>query len=207
MKKILLIVLSLLPLVLMAENMTDRSWHRHEIRIGYGDPLFETMVWHESSANFSLERTYNYRYSGHIFGEYHYRPNAWFSYGGQIDYQQVWWTVGSNQIYDKIVEKECNFFDISIMPTYRFTFFWTDWVNLYCGGGFGLFINGGSEKDYLERQVTFAPVFDLRLLGISIGRDMFFGTFDFGGMFAFRGASEIYMVGSRMMSASFGVRF
>ena len=55
--------------------------------------------------------------------------------------------------------------------------------------------------------MAFAPVFDFRLLGVSVGKGIFFGTFDFGGMFALRGSNEIYMVGSRLMSASFGVRF
>lgn len=207
MKKILLIVLSLLPLTLMAEDMIERSWHPHEIRIGYGDPMFETMVWHNSPTYFTLEKTLNYRYSGHIFAEYHYRPNAWFSYGGQIDYQQVWWTRESLDSEGEFEYTPCNFYDISVMPTIRFTFFWSEWVNLYCGMGAGLLINGGTEKDYKGHQVAFAPVLDLRLLGLSIGKDMFFGTVDFGGMISLLNGNAIYMVGSRVFSASLGVRF
>lgn len=207
MRKLLLILLAFVPLSLSAEDMIERSWRPHEIHIGYGDPMFETMVWHNSPTYFTLEKTLNYRYSGHIFGEYHYRPNAWFSYGGQVDYQQVWWTRESLDSEGEFEYTPCNFYDISVMPTIRFTFFWSEWVNLYCGMGAGLLINGGTEKDYKGHQVAFAPVLDLRLLGLSIGKDMFFGTVDFGGMISLLNANAIYMVGSRVFSASLGVRF
>lgn len=206
MRRFFLILLTFLPLSLLAEDMTDRSWSPHEIRIGYGDPMFETMVWHNSPTYFTLEKTYDYHFTGHVFAEYHYRPNAWFSYGGQVDYQQVWWTkeevVGGDFEYSKR-----NFFDISVIPTIRFTFFWSEWVNLYSGMGFGMLINGGTDKNYMGHRVAFAPVLDFRLLGVSVGKGMFFGTVDFGGMFSFTDANTIYMVGSRIFSASIGVRF
>ena len=190
----------------MAEDMTDRSWSPHEIRIGYGDPMFETMVWHNSPTHYTLEQTTDYRFSGHIFAEYHNRPNAWFSYGGQVDYQQVWWT-REIPLPDTHQNTECYFFDLSVMPTIGFTFFWSEWVNLYCGMGTGLLINGGTEKDYLGHQVAFAPVVDLRFLGVSVGKGMFFGTVDIGGMFSLLNANTVYMVGSRIFTASFGIRF
>ena len=207
MRKLLLILFALFPLTLFAEDMIDRSWRPHEVRIGYGDPMFETMVWHDSPTYFTLEKTMLYKFTGHIFAEYHHRPNAWFSYGGQIDYQQVWWTkewLNSEGMFEYM---PCNFVDISVMPTIRFTFFWSEWVNLYCGMGAGLLINGGTEKDYKGRQVAFAPVVDLRLLGLSVGKGMFFGTVDLGGMFSLHNINAIYMLGSRIFSASFGVRF
>ena len=206
MRKLLLILTTLLPLTLMAEEMADRSWRLHEIRIGYGDPMFETMVWHTSPTYFTLEKTMNYKFTGHIFAEYHYRPNAWFSYGGQIDYQQVFW-MKEDLVNGDYKYTNHNFFDISVMPTIRFTFFWSEYVNLYCGMGAGLLINGGTDKDYQGHQVAFAPVTDLRLLGVSVGKEMFFGTFDIGGMFSLTNTNTIYMVGSRIFSASIGLRF
>lgn len=206
MRKKLLICLLFLPLTLLAEDMVNRSWRKHEIRAGWGDMMFETMVWHNSPTYFTLEKTMNYRFTGHIFAEYHYRPNAWFSYGGQIDYQQVLWT-REMPLPDSHEYTECNFFDISLMPTVRFTFFWSEWVNLYCGMGAGLLINGGTETNFLGQQVAFAPVVDLRLLGISVGNETVFGTLDFGGMFSLLNTNTIYMVGSRIFTASIGVRF
>ena len=206
MRKLLLILLTLLPLTLMAEDMTERIWSPHEIRIGYGDPMFETMVWHNSPTYFTLEKTMDYKFTGHIFAEYHYRPNAWFSYGGQIDYQQVFWK--KEDLVDGSYEySNHNFFDISVMPTVRFTFFWSEYVNLYCGMGAGLLINGGTDKDFLGHQVAFAPVADLRILGLSVGKGMFFGTVDLGGMFSLLNTNTIYMIGSRIFTASVGVRF
>lgn len=206
MKKVFLVLLLLVPVCMLAEDTIDRLFRPHELRIGYGDPLYETMVWHESPTYFTLEKTINYRYTGHIFAEYQYRQNQWFSYGGKLDYQQVFWEKelpGDDQyIYSK-----CNFVDVSLIPTVRFTFFWSEWVNLYCGLGVGMLINGGTEKDYKGRKVAVAPVIDLSLLGVSVGKGMFFGTFEIGGLISHVSKEEIYMVGSRMMAASFGIRF
>ena len=206
MKKLLLVLFCILPLALMAETQTDRMWRPHEIRIGYGDPMFETMVWHQSPTYFTLETTYGYHFTGHILAEYHYRHNEWFSYGGQIDYQQVWWTK-EEPGDDEFVYSDANFFDISLMPTIRFTFFWTEWVNLYCGFGAGMLINGGTEKDYRGRKVALAPVLDFSLLGISVGKDVFFGTLELGGMISLIDSNSIYMLGSRIFTATVGVRF
>ena len=207
MKKLLLTLILFLPLTLQAEDMTSRLWHKHEIRVGYGDCMYETMVWHNSPTYFTLEQTYDYQYTGHIFGEYHHRPNAWFSYGGQVDYQQVFWIrqeLNEGGEFDFI---DCNFVDVSLIPTIRFTFYWSDWVNLYCGLGAGLLINGGTERDYKGRLIACAPVLDLSLLGVSVGRDIVFGTFEIGGLFSLSDANTIYMIGSRIFSASIGVRF
>ncbi len=205
MKKLLLILSLIAPLTLMAEDRANREWRSHEIRVGYGDPLYETMVWHDSPTYFTLEQTFDYHYTGHIFAEYHYRQNDWFSYGGMIDYQQVWWMHEMPGDNEPIFSTRY-FFDISLMPTIRFTFFWHEWVNLYCGLGAGMLINSGSETDYRGRTTAVAPVLNLSLLGLSIGRDMFFGTFELGGMFSLTNGKEIYMVGSRLFSVSIGVR-
>lgn len=206
MRKLLFIVLSFLTVAVSAEDATNRIWRPHEVRVGWGDPMFETMVWHNSPTYFTLENTYNYRYTGHIFAEYHYRQNSWFSYGGQVDYQQVFWT--REMLKDgEFVYLPCHFYDISLMPTIRFTYFSSEWVNLFSGLGAGLLINGGTEKDFMGRKVALAPVVDLSILGMSIGRDMFFGTVEIGGMISLMNTNTIYMVGSRIVSASFGVRF
>ena len=100
MRKLLLILLTLMPLTLMAEDMSERIWSPHEIRIGYGDPMFETMVWHNSPTYFTLEKTMDYKFTGHVFAEYHYRPNAWCPYPSAIIREPSGKTMRSNWVRD-----------------------------------------------------------------------------------------------------------
>lgn len=207
-KHLLFIVLLCLPLLARAEYMEDRLWHPNEIRVGYGDPLFETMVWHDSPRLDYGEETHNYRFSGHIVAEYQHRCNTWFGYGLQFDYQQVWWDHWTRPDGKTVViEKDRSFYDISLIPTIRFTFLHTEWVNMYCGLGAGLLINGGTEKDMYGRQVACAPVINFNWLGISVGRDMFFGALELGSMVSLTNSNNIYMLGSRLLTATVGVRF
>lgn len=191
----------------MAEPTMNRSLRPNEIRLGYGDPFFETMAWHPSPNLDYGEQNRNYRYTGHIFLEYQYRFNYWFSFGAQVDYQQVLWDKWTYKGTDVIKEPDHTFYDISVLPTMRFTYLHNYWVNLYSGLGVGLLINGGTEKDFHGRNVALAPVVNFSVIGISIGHDILFGTFELGGMFSLVNANEIYMVNSRIISASIGARF
>ena len=194
-------------LSLMAEPTMNRRLRPHEIRLGYGDPFFETMAWHASPMLDYGEQTHNYRYTGHIFLEYQYRVNYWFSFGVQADYQQVFWDKWTYTPTEVQIESDRYFYDISVFPTMRFTYLHTYWVNLYSGLGAGILVNAGTEKDMRGRTVAVAPVVDISLIGLSVGHDMLFGTLEFGGMFSLLNMNEIYMVDSRIISASIGVRF
>lgn len=44
---ILLLLCSMIPLIANAETKETRSAQKHEVRIGYGDPMFETMRWRD----------------------------------------------------------------------------------------------------------------------------------------------------------------
>ena len=60
----------------------------NELRIGWGDMMFETLIWHEktllpgTNGDIYLK---NYRYTQHWFAEYLYRGNFWFGVGGMVD--------------------------------------------------------------------------------------------------------------------------
>ena len=68
---ILLFVCSMLPLVARAETKETRSALKHEVRIGYGDPMYETMRWKDEPTKLGvpMNARQHYRYTGHIYGE------------------------------------------------------------------------------------------------------------------------------------------
>ena len=65
---ILLLVGSMIPLVCQAETKETRSAQKHELRIGYGDPMFETMRWRDEPNKLVVPMNVrqNYRYTGHM---------------------------------------------------------------------------------------------------------------------------------------------
>lgn len=213
---------ALLPILLMAlclsaESRIDRSWNRHEVRLGWGDQLFEMLAWREEAAkavgHLPEEKTFrydeNFRYTQHIFAEYQYRFNSWFGFGGMIDGSSVYWDrVTRNGLGGALeTEKNRNFFNLVIMPTVRFTYFWHEYVNIYSGLGFGMNINGGTEKDMYGHRVVCAPVLDLRLLGIGVNYQRYFINIDFGGTYSLLDTNTIFMANSRIITASIGARF
>lgn len=194
---ILLLLLLLFPSAAHALTKEQRIVLPHEIRLGWGDMLFETAMWNQTStAN-------NHRYTGHIFTEYQYHIKDWLSVGAQIDYEQVLWNTptatpdNSEQQY---------FFNLSLLPTVRFTYFFHEYVNLYSALSVGLNINSGTQTDYKGRQTAYAPAFALTLLGVSVGKDHWFGAIEIGALNALNDKQEIYMLGSRLFTISVGYR-
>lgn len=166
----------------------------HEVRIGWGDMLFETAVWHNN------RQATDYRYTGHIFAEYQYRLRHWLSVGMQTDYEQVLWTAPSDNTAH-------TFYNVGLLPTVRFTYFFSEYVNLYSALLFGLNINGGSETDMYGRKVDCSPAFGFTALGVSVGNNHWFGAAEIGGLNALMSKDEIYMIGSRLFTVSVGYRF
>ena len=187
----------------------------HEIRIGWGDQLFETLVWYDQSHSTLYPESYigqyeeRYRYLQHWFVEYQYRFRYWFNVGGMIDYSGVVWDkVHRNGIGEEVSRDEnCNFHNIAIMLTTRFTYMHSKYVSLYSGLGVGLNINTGSELDYRGRKTALAPALNLTVLGMSVGNEKWFGAVEFGGLYSLMNIHEVYMTGSRMFTASIGHRF
>ena len=69
----------------------------HHLRVGWGDQLFETLMWrdlgHYSYLPEDYEAKYNekFRYTQHWFVEYLYRLNYRYSFGLLMDYSGVIW--------------------------------------------------------------------------------------------------------------------
>ena len=187
----------------------------HEVRIGWGDQLFETLVWYNQPHSTLYPESYigqyeeEYRYVQHWFAEYQYRVRYWFNVGAMVDYSGVVWDkVRRNGAGEEVSrDEDCNFHNIAIMFTTRFTYMHSKYVSLYSGLGLGLNINTGSELDYHHRKTALAPALNLTVLGMSVGNEKWFGAVEFGGLYSLLNMHEVYLAGSRMFTLSVGCRF
>ena len=75
-----------------AENKWAYLNMRHEVRVGWGDQLFESLMWHNPlyrvrTMPASYRQLYHedYHHDQHIWAEYQYRHKGWFSFGGMAD--------------------------------------------------------------------------------------------------------------------------
>lgn len=187
----------------------------HQLRIGWGDQMFETLVWYHQPHSTIYPESYieqyeeDFRYVQHWFAEYQYRVKYWFNVGAMVDYSGVLWDKvrrnGKGEELDR--EEDCSFHNIAIMLTMRFTYFHSKYVSLYSGLGAGLNINTGSELDYLDRHTAFAPALNITALGMNVGNNRWFGAVEFGGLYSLANINEVYMAGSRMFTVSVGYRF
>lgn len=186
----------------------------HEIRIGWGDQSFETLMWRNQGYPTMMPPTYlatyneHYRYTQHWFVEYLYNLNYWYSFGVQIDYSGVVWDeVTRNGIGKEIYrDKNNSFHNISIIPTIRFSYFHREYLSLYSSIGLGLNINAGTEYDYKLRKTALAPALHTSLLGMRMGKGRFYGIIEIGGLFSLVNSDEVYMLASRIFTTSFCVR-
>lgn len=191
------------------------KWH-NEFRIGWGDQLFESLMWHNptniiTTMPATWQKTYheNYRHNQHIWAEYQWRFNYWFSLGGMIDVSEVGWDDVVRNGTGAEISRTNNqyFYNAVIMPTIRFTYYHHPYVNLYSGLGVGIDINGGTEKNVKGQNTEVGYAINLTVIGVRASYNRFFCALDLGGMYALRGANYIYMASSRIMNFSLGVWF
>lgn len=189
---------------------------RHEVRIGWGDQMFESLIWHNPVYRVrtmpeSYRQLYheNYHHDQHIWAEYQYRTKGWFSFGGMADISFVHWddVIRNGRGEEISRDKGHYFYNFVIMPTIRFTYFHHPYVNLYSGLGAGMDINGGTEVDGKGRHTVVGFAVNLTLFGISANYERWFWTVDLGAMFAMQNANTIFMAGSRIINVGFGARF
>ena len=185
----------------------------HDLRIGVGDQLFETLMWRDRGHYQNMPEGYkrydeNFRYTQHCFAEYMYNFNYWYGLGLLVDYSGVIWDSVLRNGKGKELEREVNqsFHNIAIVPTVRFSYYRHEYVSLYSAIGAGLNINTGTELDYKGRKTAVAPALNITLLGVCAGKGRWYGALEVGGMLSFNSAEEVYMLGSRIMTASVGVR-
>ena len=217
-KRIFYILIMLI--CLSANAFAEDKWAylnmRHEVRIGWGDQLFESLMWHNPVYRVtSMPATYtqvyheNYHHDQHIWAEYQYRHKGWFSFGGMADISFVHWDDVTRNGHGEELSRDKGhyFYNLVIMPTIRFTYFHHPNVNLYSGLGFGMDINGGTEVNGLGQHTVIGAAVNFTVIGLSANYERWFWTVDFGGMYALRDANTIFMASSRIISVGFGARF
>jgi hypothetical protein len=187
----------------------------HGIHIGWGDQMFESLIWREEGHHIGLPEggeltsDENFRYTQHCFIEYMYSVNYWYSFGLLADYSGVIWDHVKRNHKGEELERLANrsFHNIALVPTIRFSYLHHDYVSLYSALGFGVNINTGTELDYKGRRTVASPVLNITLLGVRVGHGRWYGSVEVGGMTAFNSPDELYMLGSRIFTAAIGVRF
>ena len=185
----------------------------HDLRIGVGDQLFETLMWRDRGHYQNMPEWYeapydeNFRYTQHCFVEYMYNFNYCYSLGLLVDYSGVIWdrVVRNGKGEELSREVDRNFHNIAIVPTVRFSYYHHDYVSLYSALGVGLNINTGTEL-LRGRTTVVSPAVNITLLGMRVGKGRCYGVLEIGGMIALNNADEVYMLGARLFTASIGVR-
>ena len=185
----------------------------HDLRVGWGDQLYETMMWRDRGHYRDLPDSYeapydeNYRYTQHWFAEYLYNFNYCYALGVLVDYSGVIWDrVVRNGGGDELSrEVNRNYHNITFVPTVRFSYYHHDYVSLYSALGVGLNINTGTEL-ISGRNTMVAPAVNITLLGMRVGKGRCYGALEIGAMASLNNAYEVYMFGSRLFTASIGVR-
>lgn len=199
-----------------AENKWTHITQRNELRIGWGDQLFESLIWHNPTSIIttmpdSYQQVYkeNYSYNQHVWMEYQWRFTHWFSLGAMVDFSHVGWDeVTRNGKGAELNRKENQFFyNAVIMPTIRFTYFHHENVNFYSGLGVGLDINGGTETNALGNHTDVGAAINLTVFGISANYQRWFWTVDCGGLYALKNMNTIFLMSSRIVNVGMGVRF
>lgn len=199
-----------------AENKWTHITQRNELRIGWGDQLFESLIWHNPTSIIttmpdSYQQVYkeNYSYNQHVWMEYQWRFTHWFSLGAMVDFCHVGWDeVTRNGKGAELNRKEDQFFyNAVIMPTIRFTYFHHENVNFYSGLGIGLDINGGTETNALGNHTDVGAAINLTVFGISANYQRWFWTVDCGGLYALKNMNTIFLMSSRIVNVGMGVRF
>ena len=211
-----LLLLCSIAVVGSAENKWTYITQRNELRIGWGDQLFESLIWHNPTSIIttmpdSYQQVYkeNYSYNQHVWMEYQWRFTHWFSLGAMVDFSHVGWDeVTRNGKGAELNRKEDQFFyNAVIMPTIRFTYFHHENVNFYSGLGVGLDINGGTETNALGNHTDVGAAINLTVFGISANYQRWFWTIDCGGLYALKNMNTIFLMSSRIVNVGMGVRF
>lgn len=188
---------------------------RHQVRVGWGDMLFETMAFHPSvtheyvnpsalPADFSISERHNYGYTGHIFAEYQYRASRVVRVGALLDFEGIFWKESAFdrnhvQIGKTVPVRNYN---LVAMPTVRFDYFNHEIVSLYSGLGAGVLLAFDNQK-----RTELAPALNLNFIGVQVGKGHWSGSAELGLMAALSGGNKIYMLGSRLFSVSLNYRW
>ena len=199
-----------------AETKWDYLNQRNEIRIGWGDQLFESLIWHNPTSitttmPASWQQVYHedYHYNQHLWVEYQWRFKSWFALGAMMDMSEVNWSDVVRNGKGEVISRDPHhyFFNLVFMPTIRFTYFHHPNVNLYSGLGIGIGINGGTETNMYNHYTDIGAAVNFTVFGVSANYQRWFMTVDFGGLYSLKNANTIFMASSRIINVGVGARF
>lgn len=185
---------------------------RHEISIGWGDQCFEKVVWHQKYApnripGISIYYQDHFRYTQHWFADYNYRLCNWLSVGFMADISGVRWDEVSIKDREPDISPDHNFCNISLLPELKFHYFNREHVSFHSGLAVGMNINTGSEIDFMGRKTAVSPSYYLNAFGARGCYNNFFAQVDLGALIALEHVHCVYMLGSRLISVSVGMKF
>lgn len=155
---------------------------RHQVRVGWGDMIFETLAFHKN-----VERSH-VGYTGHIFTDYQFRCSKRVSVGAQADFEGIFW--------DEATGRSRNY-NTTVLGLVNFHWMDSEWVRLYSGLGAGVLIAFDNAH-----TCKLVPATNLTFLGVQVGKGHWAASLDLGMLNAFTGTTKVYMLGSRMLSAS-----
>ena len=182
MRKILLTLLFVLPVqALWGVEPPERQ---HQVRLGWGDMIFETVAFPAAASEQGGRG-----FTGHFFAGYQYSVNPVVSLGGQLDFEGIFMA-------------DMNNYNLTLMPTVRFTYLRSEAWELHSGVGLGAlfaFDNKGGAQ--------LAPAIDLNFFGFQAGKGPLKVGVDLGMLNALTGGKKIYMLGSRLLSVSLNYSF
>ena len=202
MKRLTLIVLCMLAAVtLQAKKHPPFPWDslHHEVRVGWGDLMFEHAMRYEFTHIGKMNAQIDY-ITGHFFAEYQYYFRHWLSFGTQLDFEAILWDKTTYDRYRNQVgptQRERNY-NLVLMPELRFTYFRSPYVRMHSGLGIGVnfaFDNMGG--------FAAAGAFNLDLFTLQVGKDHWYGAIELGMLNAMN-RDRLFYVGSRLISVSVG---
>lgn len=199
-----------------AADNAGQEYYRHEVRIGWGDQMFERMMWHNTgyivntlpqSETMGYEE--NYRYTQHIFAEYSYSFYSWLSAGLLFDTASCIWDDVTRNGAGAEVSRERNrsFTNLAFIPNVRFTYFRRPYMNIYSGLGMGLAINTGTTKNIYGKNTVCGIAGNVTLLGISGNYKQWFASAELNALVSAKDQKHMFLVGSRAITLSIGMRF
>ena len=191
MKKLITIIsIILCALALHAETNENRKENPHAIRIGIADDLLLRGFEDITTNDFKLptpqdgyrqtgEKAHNYRSTGHLYIEYHYRINHWLSVGANFDTRTSLWKRTNYSIcpLETITSTQNQYaLGLTLMPTVRFSYYNTPYATLYASVGLG-----ATVQMYENTLENILPVLDICYFGVSLGKKHWFCDLELGG--------------------------
>ena len=182
-----------------AETKETRAENPHELRLGVGDCSIYYAQRYSPKPNHVGSRKFDVILPN-IFMDYQYRVNSWFAAGVQVN---TIWDKGTDYSYNRGAN-DFQLIDFTegwlhVIPSATFTYFSREWVNLYSGIGVGYAMQIETKNTTRNIWHTFAA--QATLLGVSVGKNHWFGSFEVGALFTGRSFPD------RCFSFSVGYRF